>query len=106
MEGGLGGEAVEGGGDEGGHAGVVVAEVGQVFAGGGDDGGEQDQASKLDSIARQREARGSSGGAAEGQAGEAGGGEGAVAVVSVGGAWNLVSWGSVRSFVFVFFGPC
>lgn len=94
MEGGLGGEAVEGGGDEAGDAGVVVAQVGEVFAGGGDERGEEDQASKLDSMARQREARGSSDGAAEGESGEAGGGEGKVAAVSVGGAWNLVSGGS------------
>lgn len=97
----MGGEAVEGGGDEGGDFGVVVAEVREVFARGGDDGGEQDQASKLDSIARQREARGSSGGASDGEPGEAGGGEGKVAAVSVVGAWNLVSWGSVRYLICV-----
>ncbi len=44
-------------------------------------------------MADQREARGSSDGAAEGEPGEAGGCEGEAAGESVGVAWSLVSGG-------------
>ncbi len=90
---GLRGESVECGGDEEGDFGVFAAQGRDVAAGVGQ-GREEDQEScKFDSMADQREARGSSDGAAEREPGEAGGCEAEPAGVSVGVAWSLVSGG-------------
>lgn len=52
---------------------------------------EEGYRSKLDSIARQREAEGSTEGAGEGETGERRGGKKDVGGTSVGGIWDLVS---------------
>lgn len=52
---------------------------------------EEGYRSKLDSIARQREAEGSTEGAGEGETGERCGGKKDVGAASVGGIWDLVS---------------
>ena len=96
MQGRLGGEPVEGGGDEGRDAGGVgaaganaVADVGEEEKSGGQDG-------KRLSMSRQRKACGSSDGAAEGESGEGGAAEET--------SWDLVSFvgGELEMGLFLF----